>query len=485
MFFSSVAYLLFLLIATIGLYLLPGRFQWIWLLVCSIFFYYTLLPAYLILFVALILLNYFLGIAIENSLAKNKSVFVIGILSNVIVLAFFKYIGLIESLYKSKRLLFVTDPLLKIILPIGLSFFIFTVLSYLIEIRRGKIRAERHLGIFATSLLFFPKIMQGPIEKPEKILPQFKKEKIFSYDMLGDGLKLIIWGYFKKLVIADRIALYVNAVYGNYEFHNSLSLMIATILYSIQIYADFSGYTDIALGSARLLGFNLTNNFNRPYFATSIKEFWNRWHISFSVWLRDYLFLPLAFSFAGKMNKPGYFGLTVDKWIFMFASMITFAICGIWHGEGLNFLVWGLLFGIYLTIANWTLDLNKRIRKRFHISKKSIPYIIYGILSTFILVSFAWIFFRADTFDEAIEIIHRILTVRGGALFMDYEVFFAAAIGIGVLFAREFFEEFLPSKHNQLFNRHVLLRLFSYALIAACIILLGVLDSNQFIYFQF
>jgi D-alanyl-lipoteichoic acid acyltransferase DltB (MBOAT superfamily) len=485
MFFSSLAYLLFLLVATIGLYLMPGRLQWIWLLVCSVFFYYTLLPVYLILFLVLVLLNYFLGIAIEKSKARGRLVFVFSILLNLIVLAFFKYFGLIELYFSGIKRISGTDPLLKIILPIGLSFFVFTVLSYLIEIKRGKIKSEKHLGIFAASLLFFPKIMQGPIEKPYKILPQFKEKKIFSYDLLGDGLKLILLGYFKKLVIADRIALYVDAVYGNYEFHNGLSLILATILYSIQIYADFSGYTDIALGSARLLGFNLTNNFNRPYFANSIKEFWNRWHISFSVWLRDYLFLPLAVFFAGKTKNPRYLGLKADKWIFMGASIITFAICGIWHGEGLNFLIWGLLFGIYLTLANWTLDFSKRIRKILHVSKKSMSYKIYGIICTFILVSFAWIFFRAETFNDAIAIIHRILTESKGSLFIDYEVFFAASIGIAVLFAKELIEEFLPLKVKQLFIPHDLLRLFSYATLAACIVLLGVFDSSQFIYFQF
>jgi D-alanyl-lipoteichoic acid acyltransferase DltB (MBOAT superfamily) len=259
----------------------------------------------------------------------------------------------LESLFADIKRISDKDQLLKIILPVGLSFFIFTILSYLIEIKRGTINAERHLGKFASSLLFFPKIMQGPIEKPGNIFPQFMEEKNFNYDMVVEGLKLMLWGYFKKLVVADRLAIYVNTVYGNYEHHSGISLLVATIFYSFQVYADFSGYTDIALGSAKVLGFNLTNNFNRPYFATSIREFWNRWHITLSVWLRDYLFLPLAFFFSRKMNKTKYLGLAVEKWIFLFASIITFAVCGIWHGEGLNFLIWGLLFGIYSQLDTW------------------------------------------------------------------------------------------------------------------------------------
>lgn len=246
--------------------------------------------------------------------------------------------------------------------------------------------------------------MQGPIEKPGSIFPQFNEEKGFNYERVTEGLKLMLWGYFKKLVVADRLALYVNAVYGNIEQHSGISLLVATIFYSFQIYADFSGYTDIALGSAKVLGFNLTNNFNRPYFTTSVQDFWNRWHISLSVWLKDYLFLPMAVFFTHNLKKPKLFGLAMDKWIFMFASVITFAVCGIWHGEGLNFLIWGLLFSIYLTTANWTLGINKKLRKRLHISKKSSLYRTYVIVISFILVTFTWIFFRADNTHDAISV---------------------------------------------------------------------------------
>jgi D-alanyl-lipoteichoic acid acyltransferase DltB (MBOAT superfamily) len=421
----------------------------------------------------------------ERSETRRNAIFVFSICINILVLAFFKYFGFFQSLFSDIKELSANDHLLKIILPVGLSFFIFTILSYLIEIKRGTINAERHLGIFASSLLFFPKIMQGPIEKPGNIFPQFREEKNFNYDMVTGGLKLMLWGYFKKLVVADRLALYVNSVYGNFEEHSGVSLLVATLFYSFQIYTDFSGYTDIALGSAKVLGFNLTNNFNRPYFATSIKEFWNRWHISFSIWLRDYLFLPLAVFFTGKMNNTKYLGLVVGKWIFLFASMITFAVCGIWHGEGLNFLTWGLLFGIYLTIANWTLGFNNKLRKRFHISKRSKLYKIYGMGITFILVSFAWIFFRADTINDAWTIIQRIFTGIGDPLFIKWDVFFAAAIALGILLMKEFSEEFLPSKYALLENHNTLVRLVSYAILASVIILFGVFDASQFIYIQF
>lgn len=485
MLFNSLSYILFLPLVAVILYLIPGRYQWFWLLVCSTFFYYTLLPVFLILFYTLIILNYYLGIAIERSESKRNSVFISGLFINIFVLAFFKYFGFFQSLFSDINRLSANDHLLKIILPVGLSFFTFTILSYLIEVKRGKVKAEKHIGIFASSLLFFPKIMQGPIEKPGNIFPQFREAKSFNYDRVVEGLKLMVWGYFKKLVIADRLAIYVNAVYNNYEHHSGKSLLVATIFYSFQIYADFSGYTDIALGSAKILGFNLTNNFNRPYFATSVKEFWNRWHITLSVWLRDYLFLPLAVSFAGKFNDIKYMGLAVEKWIFMFASLITFAVCGIWHGEGLNFLVWGLIFGIYMTIANLTLTLDKKIRKKIGISLKSAAYRVYGVFITFILVSFAWIFFRASNLTDAFLIIKKIYLFSGTLYIGEMRRLLICIAEIIFLIIIEMRLEYFSHWKLHFKNIYWLQEQLAYAFLIILILLLGVFDGGQFLYFQF
>jgi alginate O-acetyltransferase complex protein AlgI len=485
MLFNSLSYLLFLPPVAVILYLIPGRYQWFWLLACSTFFYYTLLPVFLILFYALILINYYLGIVIESSESNRNQIFIISVCINIIVLAFFKYFGFFQSLFSDIKGLSANDHLLKIILPVGLSFFIFTILSYLIEVKRGTIKAERHIGIFASSLLFFPKIMQGPIEKPGNIFPQFREVKSFNYDNVVEGLKLMVWGYFKKLVIADRLAIYVNAVYDNYEHHSGISLLVATIFYSFQIYADFSGYTDIALGSAKVMGFNLTNNFNRPYFATSVKEFWNRWHISLSIWLRDYLFLPLAVVFAGKFKEIKLMALAVEKWIFMFASLITFAVCGLWHGEGLNFLIWGLLFGIYMSIANWTLGLDKKFRKKFGISTKSASYRIYGILITFILVTFAWIFFRSRNLTDAFLIIKKIYLFSGTLYTGEIRRFLISIIGIIFLFIIDMRTEYFSHWTFPFKNGIWLQEQMVYAFLIILILLLGVFDGGQFLYFQF
>lgn len=467
------------------MYIIPGRYQWLWLLICSAFFYFKLLPEYLILFIALVLLNYYMGIAIEKYHTRRKSIFLLSVCINIIVLAFFKYFGFLESLFDDIWKLSDSDNLLKIILPIGLSFFIFTILSYLIEVKRGTISAERHLGVFASSLLFFPKIMQGPIEKPGNIFPQFREVKNFNYEMVTEGLKLILWGLFKKLVVADRLAIYVNAIYDNNEHHSGISLLVATIFYSFQIYADFSGYTDIALGSAKVLGFNLTNNFKRPYFATSIKKFWNRWHISFSLWLRDYLFLPLAVLFAGKMTRKKYFGLAVEKWIFMFAAIITFAVCGIWHGEGVNFLIWGLLFGIYLTVANLTLGFTKKVRKRLGVKTKSVTYSVYSILITFILVSFTWIFFRSNTFSDAFSIINKIFTFSGTLYVGDMQQLLYCIISIILLIIIELKCEYYGLEIFPFKTNHWLKEQMAYIFLIVTILLIGVFDGGQFIYFQF
>jgi D-alanyl-lipoteichoic acid acyltransferase DltB (MBOAT superfamily) len=484
MFFNSLEYLLFLPVVAVVMYLLPGRYRWLWLLITSIVFYLLLLPEYLIVFFALICLNYLLAIIIEKSVRKRNLYFVTGICLNVLVLAFFKYIGFLQALFTDIKGLSADDHLLRIILPVGLSFFIFTSLSYLIEVKRGTIHAERNIGIFASSLLFFPKIMQGPIEKPGNIFPQFREAKSFSYEMAADGLKLMLWGYFKKLVVADRIALYVNAVYGNYEHHSGLSLLAATLLYSFQIYADFSGYTDIALGSARILGINLTNNFNRPYFATSIREFWNRWHISLSVWLRDYLFLPIAVILANHVKRAKFYGLSIEKWIFMVATMITFAICGLWHGEGVNFLVWGLLFGVYLTVANWSLGFNKKLLKLLRIKRNSMFYRLYGIAVTFILVSFTWIFFRAADFQAAIRIVNSIFRFSG-TLFIDKPTIVFSLIGIFILVSVEIRREFGKPGYLPFRTNHWLAEHLAYASLVIVILLIGVFDGGQFIYFQF
>jgi D-alanyl-lipoteichoic acid acyltransferase DltB (MBOAT superfamily) len=422
-----------------------------------------------------------MGIKIEKSHENKKKVLIASIAINVLILVFFKYIHSFAFQFWDNSNTNESPLITKIILPVGLSYMVFTLLSYIIEVKRGNINSEKHFGLFLTSMLFFPKIMQGPIERPQKLLPQFREAKSFDPVRLVEGLKLIIWGLFKKLVIADRLAIYVNAVYGNVEFHNGTTLAVATIFYAFQLYADFSAYIDIALGSSKILGFDLTNNFKRPYFAKSVKEFWDRWHITFSLWLRDYLFLPLAFYLSRKLKDETFLKLKTEKWIYLFSIMITFAICGLWHGEGLNFLLWGLLFGVFLTWSNWMEKPFKSLRKKFNIKRQFKVYIVFKVLSTFLLVSFAWIFFRANSTAEAFEILGRILKFKG-PIFIDSQHMAYGLFGILILLVIEYGLEYHYGKFKK---SKWIFQQIAYACLIIITLMIGVFDGGQFIYFQF
>lgn len=471
-------------------YLLPHRFRWVLLIVASVAYYLSFIPVFFIVIASLTIGNYFLAYwlkgAVEKGNGKRALIFIIVI--NLLILALFKYFSFLFPSVKV-TLWFVNwfynvDPVMRMIIPIGLSYLIFTVLSYQIEIKRGNLLPENHFGYFTLYLLFFPKIAQGPIERPQKFLPQLRVLHTLDYGLVTEGLKRIVWGYFKKLVVADRLAIYVNTVYNNSENHNGTTLAIATVFFAIQIYADFSGYTDIAIGSAQLFGFRLSENFRRPYFATSIQDFWNRWHITFSTWLRDYIFLPLAYWFSRKMKHSRYLFLAAEKWIYLFSIMITFAICGLWHGEGLNYLVWGLLFGLYLTFANWTEKPFRQLRKRFHIRKTSNKYIVLQVFTTFCLVCVAWIFFRANDLKDALFIIKKIVS-DVGTPFKDINVFIYGMLGSLILLYQELHDEFFQKKYRFLEHDNSIVSAFATSLLIVIILSIGVFDGSQFIYFQF
>lgn len=490
MIFNSFVYILFLIIAVILFYVLPEKVRWIWLLIASIGYYLSFIPLFLPLLIGIVFINYFLARWLAGIMeGKNNKALILIIILNIFLLAFFKYFNIIFpnnhfQLY-NVDLFFPIDPINKMILPLGLSYIIFTVLGYQIEIKRKNIGPENHFGYFSLYLFFFPKITQGPIERPQQLIPQLHHSHPFSYDLVTEGLKLILWGYFKKLVVADRLAIYVNAVYNNSSEHSGVTLLIATFFFAFQIYADFSGYTDIALGSAKLFGFNLTNNFNRPYLATTVKDFWNRWHITFSTWLRDYIFLPIAYFLTSRMKKERYLSVAANKWIYLIAIMITFAVCGIWHGVGWTYLFWGIIFGTYLTYSNWTKEFHKVVRKRLKINKASKYYIFYKVITTFFLVMFAWIFFRAESINDALSIIKRIFTSIGPVFYENPSNLIFAIIGILILVAVDFKQEYFLKKWLIFHSKHQLIRITGIIIIVLTILLIGVFDGGQFIYFQF
>jgi alginate O-acetyltransferase complex protein AlgI len=490
MVFTSLFYLFFIGFVAITYYILPGKYRWILLLIASIGYYLSFIPVYLLLLLVLVAINYLLAgwLAKVPSGRMNSSMFFI-VLFNIGVLAIFKYSGNLLSVswihIRGVEFFGHSGSINRLIMPLGLSYFIFTVLSYHIEIKRKNIEPEKNFGYFSLYLLFFPRIAQGPIERPQNLLPQLRKPHPLDYGMISDGLKMMLWGYFKKLVVADRLAIYVDPVYNNYTHHNGTSLIIATFLYAFQIYADFSGYTDIALGSARLFGFNLTNNFRMPYLADSIKDFWNRWHITLSTWIRDYIFLPLAYFFSGRFQREKLLLLSKEKWLYMAATLITFAVCGLWHGEGWTFLCWGLLFGIYLSCSNWTGKTQKDIRKRLKIQKSSTSYRVYSIILTFLLVSFTWVLFRSDSLGSAMGIFKKIFTTSGIPYHEEIKNLVFGLSGLAVLVSLDLKREFFNDKLHLLYNNKTVVRIASITFLIIAILLIGVLDSSQFIYFQF
>ena len=397
MIFNSVGYLIFLPIVLLIYFIVPNKIKWIVLLTASYYFYMSWNPKYILLLLFFTVFNYLMALMIEKC-KKNKQkkmILIICITINLTILFIFKYYNFfIENLNLLLSELGVNggNKLINIILPMGISFYTFQTMSYVIDVYKNKIRAEKRIGIFALFVSFFPQLVAGPIERTDNLLPQFYEKKTFNYIDVTIGLKLMLWGFFKKIVIADRIAVIANTVYNNPYNYSGLPLIIATIAFGIQIYCDFSGYSDIAIGTARIMGFKLVQNFNRPYFSKSISEFWRRWHISLSSWFRDYIYIPLGGNRKGQVRA--------------YANLfITFLISGLWHGANWTFVIWGALHGLYLVIGKITKPIRKKVINKLNINTKSLIFKVLSIFTTNCFVMFAWIFFRANSIDDAMYIV--------------------------------------------------------------------------------
>ncbi len=474
MLFNSFSFLLFFTAVTTIYFLLPDKYRWQLLLVASCYFYMFFVPVYLLILGFTITVDYIAGILIEKTHGRKKKLMLMAsLVANIGVLAVFKYYNfLVNNLTYFFKLLGLTGHIqyLGILLPIGLSFHTFQAMSYTIEVYRGRQKAERNFGIYALYVMFYPQLVAGPIERPQNVLPQFHRKHYFNYDDLVTGLRQMLWGYFKKVVIADRLAVYVNAVYHHPDRHSAITLIVATIFFSFQIYCDFSGYSDIALGIAKVMGYKLMVNFRRPYFATSIREFWSRWHISLSTWFRDYLYIPLG------GNRT-----TAARWYFNI--MLVFMISGLWHGASWVFVIWGTLHGLYLILGIVFDNVFKKLSSGINSNPTGV---FFKMTLTFLLVSFAWIFFRANSINDAFTIIDSIFTWKAGGLYigsiadLSYSI-----IALSILFITEYTQEFQAESFSLMNNRYKLVRNLSYAAFILLILLMGVLNQSQFIYFQF
>jgi len=400
MLFNSYEFLVFFPATVVLYFFLPHRMRWPFLLLGSCVFYMSFAPRYILLLAFTITVNYVAGLLIERTAGRMRRVVLIAaIVLSLGNLAFFKYysfiVGSLESLFAFVQLP-IQFPSLRILLPIGITFFTFQALSYTIEVYWGHQKAERHFGIFALFISFWPQLVAGPIERPQNLLRQFYEHHKFEPGRVADGLKLMALGMFKKVLIADSLALFVDKVYGQPDQFGGLALLLGTVFFTFQIYYDFSGYSDIAIGAARVMGFSLMKNFDAPYLAASVTEFWRRWHISLSTWFRDYVYIPLG-------------GNRVSKWRYGINIMVVFMVSGLWHGAAWKFVVWGALHGLYVIIEVSTSRLRERIRFLLRIRADGLLYRSAAIVTTFICVVLALIFFRAESAEQGLVILQTIV----------------------------------------------------------------------------
>ena len=454
MLFTEINYFLFLAVCAIAYSCLPAKCRNWLLLAASYTFYATFNWRFTFLLFAQTLICYFCAKYRKTALA---------VIISILELAVFKYLNFFNDsfrlLFESLHLPYLI-PHLNILLPVGISFFTFQSLGYVIDVSRGKIQQENDLPRFALFTAFFPQLTAGPIGRANELLPQFKEAKRPNVQQISEGIQLIIWGLFQKMVVADRLASYIGRAYASPQTANGGTLIVASIFFSIQIYADFSGYSDIARGSAKFFGIDLRNNFNFPYFATSIPDFWKRWHISLTSWFRDYLYIPLG---GNRVSKP--------KWIRN--QFVVFLLSGLWHGANWTFIFWGAIHGAFN--LGHVMILGKKNESQSRIIN------IIRCAVTFVIVNTAWIFFRAPTFKRAIQIISRILTHPSRPTFGVAQVTFALnVIAIIILFSVDFaaYRGFTGTRCPDF------IRIPGYTFIVCLIALLAV-SSNSFIYLQF
>lgn len=475
MLFNSIDFILFFVVVTSTYFILPHRFRWLLLLGASCLFYMAFVPIYILILFTTIIIDYFAGIWIEDTddPRKKRLYLLMSIVSVCGILFIFKYFNFFnQNIIALATALHWNYPIeaLQIILPIGLSFHTFQSLSYVIEVYRGHQRAERHLGVYSLYVMYFPQLVAGPIERPQNMLHQFHEQKLFNSSRLSDGLLLMLWGLFKKVVIADNLALYVDAVYNSSSHHTGTSLLLATYFFAFQIYSDFSGYSDIARGISRIYGIELMKNFETPYFSTSIQEFWSRWHISLSTWFRDYVYIPLG---GNRVSLPRN----------VFNLFVVFLLSGFWHGANWTYIVWGGLHGIYLIFYRLV---GRVVRNQSLGEQEGRPALVFRsfkLILTFHLVLIAWVFFRSDNVTTAWQILLKIV-LDHGPLFWDPTILPQAVLAMLSLLALDLFHRKVDYWNKQDMFRVGFRITYAVALFFG-VVLFGVESGTQFIYFQF
>ena len=401
MIFTSLEFLAFFPLVVAIFYLLPNRLRWGHLLLASYYFYMAWKPAYAGLMFFETLVVYVAAIVIEKrqGTATRKIVLSLGVGINISLLFVFKYYNFFEEQLRAYGWGSAQNSALDLILPMGISFYTFHAISYLVDTYRGHVRTERHLGVLLLYIAYFPLLVAGPIARAAHLIPQLRNLRTnsvsvttrFEYARVVSGLRLMLLGFFKKIVLADNLALIVQPVYASPDQYSGASALVATLAFAFQIFFDFSAYTDIARGASRVMGIELTRNFLRPYFATSIPEFWHRWHISLSTWFRDYVYIPLG-------------GNRVARWHWFFNLWVVFVLCGFWHGANWTFLVWGALHGFYICLTYLLAPCVSFLRERTAFARHPKAFKVVSVIMTFSMVCWAWVMFRAETLDQGLAI---------------------------------------------------------------------------------
>lgn len=497
MVFNSIEFLIFFPIVLLIYYIFPNKVRYLWLLFSSYYFYMCWNAKYAILLFTSTAITYLSGILLEKVKATEKivsktfymkGIVVICFLLNLGILIYFKYANwgfqILAKLFSYTNIE-LNVPAIDVLLPVGISFYTFQALGYTMDVYRNDIYAEKNFFRYALFVSFFPQLVAGPIERSKNLLKQLAVPKKFDFEYAKEGVFLMIWGYFLKVVLGDRIAIFVDSVYGDIELYPGFFLVVASMLFAIQIYCDFAGYSIIAIGTAKILGINLMQNFNAPYLSTSVAEFWRNWHISLTSWFKDYLYVPLGGSRKGTLRKY------INK-------MIVFLVSGLWHGASLSYVVWGGINGFYQIIGEILRPIRDKVIKFLGLHRESFGHRIINIAGTFILVDFAWIFFRAEGIKQALLVIKSIITVYNpwilfdGSLYncgLNQKNFNLMLIGIVILTVMDIFKKKKISVIEKIKAQDAWFQVCLIAMSVVLIVLFGIwgggYDATGFIYFQF
>ncbi len=419
MLFNSIQFIVFFPVVVLLYFAVPKKIRYLWLLAASYFFYMCWNAKYAVLLLYSTAVTYFSGLLIDRCEKKcqpqrRKKFFVaLSFILNLSLLFFFKYFNFaVENInfVLAKCNLEILTPQFDFLLPVGISFYIFQALSYTMDVYRKEIYVEKNFLKYALFVSFFPQLVAGPIERSKNLLKQISIDHAFSYENFRRGLLIMLWGYFQKIVIADRIGILVDTVYGNVGNYAGGYYLLASVLFAVQIYCDFSGYSLIAAGAAKVMGFQLMENFDCPYFAKSVAEFWRRWHISLTSWFRDYLYIPLG------GNQKG----TARKYLNV---MIVFLVSGLWHGAQWTYIVWGGLNGLFQVVGSMLAPARKKAGELLNLKEDSFGRRVFGVFVTFVLVDLTWIFFRASSIQDALHMIKSIFTVANPWIFTDNSIY--------------------------------------------------------------